>query len=335
MGNPLIGGILDQSTASDLVDLSIQNKWVKAPEIPDAENFRKFCNVITGNPDETYKDTSISGAGRFQKQGNGSDGENAIYPKDKPIQGNDKSITMSEFSAQIEITKRMWIFGLKKNGIENIVQDYKKRARVRRETDCENFFDNFDATTYVSEEGLTINIAGGNSVALGSASQTREDSGTNNGNIITDGTTTNMDLDYDALKAMHRTAKRIKGLRGEEYNVSIDTVWVPKDEAIHFRAIEIKNAKGIPASMNNDAKAIKDFTILPLAYISNTAYWGGIDTSLVNGMHGIQYIETQDITLSEQMRDDDNGAFKYNVTAIYETGFNDYRPYNFSDGTNS
>jgi len=46
-------GIFDISTASDLVDLSIQDKWLKTPGSEQMNNFRKFCNVRTGNPDYT------------------------------------------------------------------------------------------------------------------------------------------------------------------------------------------------------------------------------------------------------------------------------------------
>jgi hypothetical protein len=47
-----------------------------------------------------------------------------------------------------------------------------------------------------------VSIAGGNGVALASASQTREDGGTNNNNIITDGTTVNMDKMLVHIKSL-------------------------------------------------------------------------------------------------------------------------------------
>jgi len=100
---------------------------------------------------------------------------------------------MVEFAVQFEVTKKMWIFGIKKNNIESIVTSYKTMAMERRERDAELRLDNAFATSYTSEEGDTITTTGGNSVALISDAQTREDAGTDNNNEIGDGTTEMMD----------------------------------------------------------------------------------------------------------------------------------------------
>lgn len=323
-------GILDISTASDLVDLSIQDKWLKVPGTDFMQAYRRLTNVRSGNMDETVKDTSISGGGSFQRK---PEGQNR--PKDRPIQGFDKAATMVEYSVQLEVTRRMWIFGIQKNRIENIVESYKTGAMERRERDFEDRLTNGYSTSYTSEEGDTITITGGDGLALFSASHTREDAGTNNSNIIGDGTTVNMDFDYDSLKGMFLIAKNIKGLRGEELAVSPDTLVFQRNSAIAFRAKEINGAQRIPGSNENDAKATPTMKIEELAYLTNTGYWFGVDSSMINGMYGFQYVETQDITLGAQVINEDSGNMKYNVDAIYEYYHNDYRPWLGSKGTNA
>lgn len=323
-------GIFDTDVAGDLVDLSIQDKWLKTPGSEHMQNFRKFCNVRTGNPDETVKDTALSGAGSFQRKAEG-----AVRPKDRPIQGFDKSATMVEYAVQFEVTKRMWIFGIKKNDMESVVTSYKTMAMERRERDAELRLDNSFATSYTSEEGVTITTTGGNTDALISDAQEREDSGTDNNNEVGDGTTEMMDFEYDALKALFLRAAAIKSLRGEQMSVEPDTLVFKRGSAISFRAKEINGATKIPGSNENDAKGTPAMKILELAYLSNAAYWWAFDSSMVNSMFGIQYVETQDITLGDQIVNEDTGNFKYNVDAIYEYYHNDFRGWFGSDGTNS
>lgn len=323
-------GILDVAQARDLVDVAIQNKWLKTPGTEAMRNFRKFCNVRTGNMDETVKDTAISGGGGFQRKAEG-----AQRPKDRPIQGFDKSATMVEYSVQLEITKRMWVFGIKRNKIERIVESYKTMAMERRERDAEDRLNNGFLTSYTTEEGDTVTLTGGDGAALFSASHSREDAGTNNGNIITDGSTVNMDFDYDALKALHLTAKNVKGLRGEEMSISPNRLLVQKNSAVAFRAKEINGARGIPGSNNNEAMGTPLHEILELAYLTNTGYWFAQDPDMVNDMYGLQYVETQDITLGELIVNEDTGNMKKNVDAIWEFYHNDYRGLFGSKGTNS
>lgn len=323
-------GILDQATASDLVDLSIQDKWLKIPSAEYMEAFRRLCNVRTGNMDETVKDTSMSGGGSFQRK---AEGQNR--PKDKPIQGFDKSATIVEYSVQLEVTKRMWVFGIQKNKIENLVQSYKIGAMERRERDFEDRLNNSYSTSYTEEGGDTVTLTGGDGLALFSSSHTREDAGTNNNNIVYDGTTYNMDYDYDALKALALTAKLVKGLRGEEMSINPSTVVVQRNSAVAFRAKEINGAVGMPGGNDNDANAVGKKNIEELSYLTNTGYWFAVDPSFIGGMYGFQYVETQDITLGAQIINEDSGNFKYNVDAMWEYYHNDYRGWFGSKGTNA
>ena len=327
-------GVMQVADAADLVDLSIQDKFVKEEGAKYVTFYRDFCNVRTGNMDETVKDTSISGLTGFQRKAEG-----AGRPKDKPIQGYDKSVTMTEYSIQFEVTKRMWMFGLKKNNIEGRVSSAKKAAMVRREKDFELRLVNGTSTTYTSEEGDIITISGGDGVALFSSAHTREDGGTNNNNVIYDGTNYNMDFDYDALKALRKTSVAVKGLRGEEMGFDPKYLAFKAGSVAYMDALEVNrpiSENKRPRSADNDGSGVKGaYTIFDLHYLTSETAWFAFDPEYRNADYGFQYVESQDITLGNQIVNEDTGNFKYNIDAIYEYYHNDYRPWYGSTGLNA
>jgi hypothetical protein len=102
-------------------------------------------------------------------------------------------------------------------------------------------------------------------------------------------TTYNLPFDYSGLKAAHRTASLFVDPRGNPRPASLDTLVVKKGSSNHFKAMEIlgaiKSGK-IPESMDNDGAAVSAFKVLPLDYLSNSAYWyiKQIKNSIINFM---------------------------------------------------
>jgi len=96
-------------------------------------------------------------------------------------------------------------------------------------------------------------------------------------NQVYDGTTYNMDWEYDALKAAHRTAALIKNPVGKPMNINLDTLVVPRGYANHHRAVEILGAfrKGWqPATSDREGPGVADYKIIPTPWITtNTGYW--------------------------------------------------------------
>ena len=80
MPNPL-----SLTDAADLIDLSIQDIWLKGSEQESAQ-YKEFFNVETGISDYYTKDSSLSGLGYA-----GRIVENAAVTSVSPVQGFDKT----------------------------------------------------------------------------------------------------------------------------------------------------------------------------------------------------------------------------------------------------
>lgn len=259
--------------AADLVDVSIQRIWQKSSKAKLFYN--QYYNVETGIVDYYEKDSSLSGlglAGRIL--------ENAVVTAAEPIQGYDKTYTQVQFGVLLPVSKMMWYFGIKKRKLESLVQAARKACEDKRETLCADRLDQSFGTTYNSTDisgEYAVSITGGDGLAMISNAHTREDGGTNWNNRVTDGTTVNMDWEYDALKAAHRTAALIKGPRGIKMNIDLDTLIVSKGYSNHHRAVEMLGAmrRGWhPGSSDKDSAGVPDYKIIALPWITtNTDYW--------------------------------------------------------------
>lgn len=194
MPNPLT-----LSDAADLIDVSIQNIFLKGSE-KETNLYKQVCNVETGITDYYVKDGSMVGltyAGKIS--------ENAAVTAQSPIQGFDKTYTQVQFGILMSFTKPMWFFGIKKRDLTNITQEARKTCSDKRELLVFDRLDNGWATSYVVNDisgNYTASIAGGDSVCMFSASHTREDGGTAWNNQVYDGTTYNMDKLIVHLKSL-------------------------------------------------------------------------------------------------------------------------------------
>ena len=186
---------LNLSDAADLIDLSIQQIELKGSEKNTFYN--QYMNVETGVTDLLTKDSSLSGlgfAGRIV--------ENASVAAQSPVQGFDQTYTQVHYGILLNFTEAMWKFGIKKRNLERITREAVQAVEDVREQLCADRLDQSYNTSYTASDpsgNYIVTTAGGDAVALISASHTREDAGTAWGNRITDGSTVNMDFDYDAL----------------------------------------------------------------------------------------------------------------------------------------
>ncbi len=322
--------------AVDLVDVSIQKIWTKGSE-KESRLFEQYYNVETGVTDYYLKDSSLSGlnyAGRIV--------ENAAVTASTPVQGYDKTYTQVEFGVILSFTKRMWQFGIKKRKLTQITDEARKACSDLRELRCADRLDNAFATTYVAQDisgNYMVNTVGGDSVALASAAHTREDGGTNNNNIITDGSTVNMAFEYDALKAAHRTSQLVLNPVGKPMNINLDTIVVSKNYPVHQRAIEILGALNrgyIPGSADRDSGGIPQYKIVAIPWItSHKDYWFMTDSSMKNDTYGLQYKESQGIELEGPNVVFKTGEIQYKATVQFDIGHNDYRGWVCSKNTNA
>lgn len=337
MANPL-----SLSDAADLIDVSIQDIWLKGSE-KESRIFEQYYNVESGVTDYYVKDSSLSGLGYA-----GRIVENAAVTASSPVQGYDKTYTQVQFGVLLSFTKFMWVFGIKKRNLTNITDEARKACADLRELRCADRLDNAFSTSYSAADisgNYSVITSGGDGVAMISNAHTREDGGANWNNRVTDGTTVNMAFDYPALKAAHRTAALVPGPQGKPTNISLDTLVVSRGYAVDNSATEILGAinKGwIPRSADRDAPFAKpdggvpQYKIIRNPWITtNTLYWFMFDSSMKNNKYGLQYKESQGIELEGPNLVFKTGEIQYKATLMFDIGHNDPRGWVGSKNTNA
>jgi len=324
----------DLDSASDLTDLSIQEIWIKSPA--DLEEYHNQYYYVESVPDYITKDSSITSISAFSKIP-----ENGNIPADSPYQGFDKTYTQSFFSGMLRITRPMWRYGIQTRRLEALVRELKNDAIRFRETVLANVWNNGTSTSYTETSGkfaYTVTNTGGDGVAFQSTAHTREDGGSNWSNTVSDGTTVNMDFDYDGWKAALKTATAIKGGVGEILDISPDTLLCKKNSSVHFKAMELLKAiaKGEnPLTANRDGAISTAFSIVANPYFTSDIVWGAFDSSKVSPKFGLQYKEGMPLTLDPQFIDYDNKEMKYSAGMDFAYGFNDSRNHVRSTGANA
>ena len=236
----------------------------------------------------------------------------------------------------------MWFFGIKKRKLESITSEARKACSDLRELRCAERLDNAFATSYVAEDisgNYVVSTTGGDGLALVSASHTREDAGTNINNIIYDGTTYNMDMEYDALKALQRTAALVKNPKGKPMNINPDTIVVSKGYPVAQRAAEILGAlnKGsMPGSADRDGSGVPTYKIIQLPWItSHTSYWFAFDSSMKNDRYGLQYKESEGISLEGPNVIFKTSEVQFKAELQFDLGHNDFRGWFGSTNANA
>lgn len=326
---------LNIAQAADLVDVSIQNVYPKASE-PDVM-YPKYFNVRQ-TEDYYEKDSSLSGLGEADFVD-----ENGVIISDVPVQGYKKIYTQNMVGVILPFTFKMWKFGIKKRDLNNVAKELKASVARNKERLCAQRIDNFALTSYTYNgqgSSRVITITGGDGLAAGTPNHTREDGGSNMNNVVYDGTTYNLPLDYSGLKAAHRTAGLMVDPRGNPRIPDLDTLVVKKNSSNHFKAKELKKAienNKIPESFDNDGSGVPSFEIVALEYLQNANYWGMFDSKkALSDEEGFQFVESQ-----APMLDPVNVVYKTkeiqtSVTTLFDLGHNDVtRSWVFSKGDQS
>ena len=321
MPNPL-----SLSDAADLIDVSIQQIWLKGSE-KESRMFEQYYNVETGVADYYMKDSSLTGIGYA-----GRIVENAAVTAVSPVQGFDKTYTQVQFGVLLSFTKQMWFFGIKKRNLERITDEARKACSDLRELRCADRLDQAWNSSYTASDisgNYPVTTTGGDGSAFISTSHSREDGGTAWNNQVTDGSTVNMDFEYDALKAANRTAALVLSPTGKPTNIKLDTLVVSRGYAVDNRATEILGAinRGyIAGSNDHDQAAVAGYKIIRLPWITtNTLYWWMFDSSMKNATYGLQYKESMGIELEGPNVVFKTSEIQYKATVMFDIGHNDAR----------
>ena len=209
----------------------------------------------------------------------------------------------------------------------------------KREVDCANYLNNHRSTTYTDADGNLLSISGGDALALGSASHTREDAGLAQNNIIGDGTTVDMDFAEDALEALERTASLALDARGEPVGFNVDRLIMKRGSPISFAAKRLLKSSGRVDTADNDANVFQGaYKLVELDYITaaNQAYWFGVDKQycMDNGS-GIWLYWSEQPNMDGPELVFDTGAFKYKGSQMYDLRHNDWRGWFTAQGDNA
>ncbi len=329
---------LTLSQAVDLTDVAIQVIYLKESKLEKKTIYNKYFNLVSGVTDYFLKDSSISGLGNASRIT-----ENAVITSEVPVQGYDQTYTQVEYGKMLPVTKKMWKFGIKKRDLTRIVQSLISACERQREILCADRLDNAWSTSFtVQDDGgnYSVTSSGGDGSALISTAHTREDGGTNWNNQVTDGTTVNMDIGYDSLKALALTGSLVRDPKGNLMDVDFSTIMCKKKTSVYFRLKEIqttiRRSGKIPGNANNDFAAIDDFEILGIPWLANnSSYWFGVDTALKGDEYGLQYKESQGITLEGPHVVFKTGEIQYKTTMMFDIGHNDSRNIAGSKNTNA
>src|SRR3990167_1562713 len=128
--------------AGDLIDVSIQDIWLKGSE-KESRLFEQYFNTETGVSDYYLKDSSLSGLGYA-----GRIVENAAVTAQSPVQGFDRTYTQVRFGVLLSFTWHVWKFGIKKRNLENITAEARKAVSDKREQLCADRLDQSYNTSY-------------------------------------------------------------------------------------------------------------------------------------------------------------------------------------------
>lgn len=325
---------LDLGSLASAIDPAVQIYFQKSGEFMDRQ-YEQYAYVDRDVTHRVMTDASLQGFSQFARVV-----ENAVITAESPAESSTKAYTQVEFANMVRVTRQAMIFGLETRALQNQVDQLRRSAERKKERDMADLLNNAQSTTYTVADrsgSFTKTITGQDGLAFQSAAHTREDAGANWNNRVTDGTTINMDWDYDALKAAARTAKLILDGMGQEMDITLDTLVVRKGSPNHFRAYEILNATGIPGGNENDANATKmmPYKILALAYLTTDARWGMLDSRMKNRMYGLQMKLKEDVTMHKPDVEYRTSEIMWKGTMLYDYGHSDARNWVWSLGTNA
>lgn len=325
--------------AVDLLDLSIQEILPKMTNLDENDPVLGLYHKET-TADYYEKDSGLSGFGEAARLTDG-----AVLTSETPVQTFDKTYTQTFHGKLATFTKQSWMFGIDRRRLTAVVEDlmrsvHRKRNRILTEY-LENSIGATTSYTVTDDSGsYTKSVVGGDGVAHINSAHTREDGGSAWSNVVSDGSTSNMDFAPDAIEAAHRTASLVRDPKGNLMDVRLDKFVFRKGSSAAFDAHEIRGAlsKGYaPNSAENNGAPYGSFDIVELPYLSTDAeaYWWACDSRLNGMLHGLQLRVSEEPTLDAPEVDYKTKSIMVSSIAGFDYGHNDSRNWVGSDGTNT
>ena len=117
-------------------------------------------------------------------------------------------------------------------------------------------------------------------------------------------------------------------------DISPTRIFVKKggSAAMTFKEIlgAIKSGKK-PEGFSNDGSAVPEFELVELPYMTDSKQWAAVDPSYITDQYGLQYKESQGISLEGPNLVFKTGEIQYMSSVEFDIGHNDFRGWFFSN----
>ena len=146
----------------------------------------------------------------------------------------------------------------------------------------------------------------------------------------------NLAAGYNGLKALARTAALVLSPKGNQLQLNPTRIFVKKGSSAYFKFKEVQGAikaGKLPETFSNDGSGVADFELIELQYLTSATAWHAIDPAYMNDRYGLQYKESQPITLEGPYVVFKTGEIQYKATAMWDIGCKDYRGHFNTDGS--
>lgn len=311
------------------------------------EEYSKYSNTVSWAQLQ-YVMTGVTGLAMGQVIADGQ-----VPASDSPIQGYTKTFTQAIFTNRVRLSKQSYYYLFtSKNGakidanIKSQVLNLKNSIIHLKNYYAQSILANGASTSFSFtpiggfQGSVTVDTTTADTVALWSASHTREDGGTNWSNTTTGA------FSFANLLAMRSLHAAKKDARGLPLMSTLDTFMFQDQSTAFFLASSIKKTLesgkypgATPGTTGSfvDGNPTASFEIIPLTVYGGTGtssiQWFGFDSTMVNENFGFQYIESMPLDISD-LKEDFVGNLDLIMTAtLYcQFGAADLRGWYYSTG---
>lgn len=270
----LANTLISQLPLSHMVDLVQRNFQPMMQMVPERARKLFINESISQNSGNSklYEEYDVQRYGKLKKEGQNS-------KKAQVGLGYTKTVTARRYSMEVDITWEMRTYA-KETKVVSDFQNLSHFVPQRMELDATHRFTNASSTTYVDLDGLTQNIAVGDTLSLASAAHTLAFSSTTYTNIVPNNPQFSQNA-YEAAKEL--AATQLFSNFGDKIVMPFNTVVIfdnPRYERIAKQIqSSVADVDAVQAGVTNIYKNSFDLVILPLGATTAT---GAYDATKIN-----------------------------------------------------
>lgn len=264
--------------------------------------------------------------------------ENGSVNYEDFLQGDTKNLTQYTYDRGVKISKKLMKWN-KLGQIKSLVEGAAQAIVRRKEFDITKLLERGYLTSYThTVDGSTkVDLTGGDGLALFTTSHSTTRTSTAQSNVLTDGSTVNMDLAEDALEAAETyTFARITDESDQVISAAPDTIFFSRKKSWAVQRL-LKSA-GRVGTPNNDVNLVQNrYTPVQLDYMDSAyAEYFFLKDSVINNKEGFMLMLLgADGEADGPYIDFDTKAIKYSWETELAAGHNNWQSFVGSKGTNA